>query len=554
MKNQRRLLVTAAFMGALFTEAVPNCISQEQYHGRIDDYFASYCREHIVKKAELNDKPVADLKILLQELKDKSYVGSIENFKASLSEREKECFNQDEYFREKEEFYKNQHFKRELKSLRLQIEFLLECKKAFTEVKQWEIEGLQWDTQGKQSNIQKIMDIVKRLEYDYLGLKTSTRILKRECEDQAGKVRYSNACNKLCKQEKKEIFDEYYPFIIPSGARALTEVCLSSESETRIFKRKVVQLKDLFTKFKEGISEAAKKNVGDDIAYSLYSDEELSERLSKVEELLKEKNEKLKQLGSVKNREEKDEIDRLTLYQIELKKKQKKCDILGKEMKSSVSEIETLIRQHDITLKKVTEFDNKEVLLKNYRGKLENFNKKLTQEAFLLYSQIIELQKLKEEFEDHNMVLGLRIGPVESTTLDEGRDRPVFKDRLDWSKPWQNSTSIETVEHYRSRAQQGDADAQCILGYMYSLGIRVVKNETEALRLFQLAADKELASAQNNLGYMYSLGIGVVKNETEALRLFQLAANQGLASARNNLGCMYEYGVGVPQEGSKAMV
>ena len=62
---------------------------------------------------------------------------------------------------------------------------------------------------------------------------------------------------------------------------------------------------------------------------------------------------------------------------------------------------------------------------------------------------------------------------------------------------------------------------------MYANGTGVAKNEQEACRLYKLAADQGDAVAQCNLGWMYENGKGVAKNEQEACRLYKLAAEQG---------------------------
>jgi hypothetical protein len=63
------------------------------------------------------------------------------------------------------------------------------------------------------------------------------------------------------------------------------------------------------------------------------------------------------------------------------------------------------------------------------------------------------------------------------------------------------------------------------------------KDEREAARLYELAADRGNASAQNNLGVFYQNGRGgLLKDDREAARLYKLAADQGNATAQSNLG------------------
>ena len=73
----------------------------------------------------------------------------------------------------------------------------------------------------------------------------------------------------------------------------------------------------------------------------------------------------------------------------------------------------------------------------------------------------------------------------------------------------------------------------------------VLKDEAEAVRWYRLAAEQGLAEAQFNLGFMYANGEGVLKDEAEAVRWYRLAAEQGDAHAQFNLGLMYDKGEGV---------
>lgn len=97
-------------------------------------------------------------------------------------------------------------------------------------------------------------------------------------------------------------------------------------------------------------------------------------------------------------------------------------------------------------------------------------------------------------------------------------------------------------------AQDGRADAQFALGNMYELGRGVDKNEAEAARLYNLAAEQGYADAQFALGNMYEEGRGVDKNEAQAVILYKLAAAQGHEDAEFALGNMYEDGRGVEKK------
>jgi len=60
-------------------------------------------------------------------------------------------------------------------------------------------------------------------------------------------------------------------------------------------------------------------------------------------------------------------------------------------------------------------------------------------------------------------------------------------------------------------AEQGDADAQALLGYKYHQGLGVPKDDAKAYYWWRKAAEQGNASAQFLLGAMYAKGEGVTK-------------------------------------------
>ena len=82
-------------------------------------------------------------------------------------------------------------------------------------------------------------------------------------------------------------------------------------------------------------------------------------------------------------------------------------------------------------------------------------------------------------------------------------------------------------------AEQGDANAQFILGVLYRDGDGVPKDTTEAAKWFRKAADQGIADAQ--------------------VHLIRLAAEQGDAAAQLKLGFKYASGNGMPQDDAEAV-
>ena len=100
----------------------------------------------------------------------------------------------------------------------------------------------------------------------------------------------------------------------------------------------------------------------------------------------------------------------------------------------------------------------------------------------------------------------------------------------------------------RPLAEQGDADAQFNLGFLYAKGEGVPQDHAEAVKWYRLAAEQGNAQAQNDLGASYVNGEGVPQDYAEAVKWYRLAAEQGDADAQVNLGSMYLMGQGVPQD------
>jgi len=102
---------------------------------------------------------------------------------------------------------------------------------------------------------------------------------------------------------------------------------------------------------------------------------------------------------------------------------------------------------------------------------------------------------------------------------------------------------------YRKAAEQGLAEAQCNLGVMYD----EEEDYKQAVYWYRKAAEQGHAVAQNNLGVMYKYGKGVKRDYKQAVYWYRKAAEQGHARAQCNLGVMYEYGLGVEQDDKQAV-
>jgi TPR repeat protein len=103
-----------------------------------------------------------------------------------------------------------------------------------------------------------------------------------------------------------------------------------------------------------------------------------------------------------------------------------------------------------------------------------------------------------------------------------------------------------SFKEFKPLAEQGNADAQGMLGSMYENGKGVPQDYAEAAKWYARASEQGDAIAQYDLGRMYEYGQGVLQDYAEAVRFYKKAAGQGFAPAQNNLGVKYSYGEGVP--------
>ena len=73
-------------------------------------------------------------------------------------------------------------------------------------------------------------------------------------------------------------------------------------------------------------------------------------------------------------------------------------------------------------------------------------------------------------------------------------------------------------------ATMGDANAQNMVGEIYSKGLGVAPDYAMAAQWFRKAADQGNSRAKINLGYLYEEGFGVEKDVTQALNLYRAAS------------------------------
>jgi len=98
------------------------------------------------------------------------------------------------------------------------------------------------------------------------------------------------------------------------------------------------------------------------------------------------------------------------------------------------------------------------------------------------------------------------------------------------------------AELFRAEAEQGNADAQYMMGAIYNDGDVGPRDYATAADWYDKAAAQGQADAQNSLGYLYDFGLGVARDQVKAEQLYESAAAAGNLLARNNIA--YEWSLG----------
>lgn len=93
-------------------------------------------------------------------------------------------------------------------------------------------------------------------------------------------------------------------------------------------------------------------------------------------------------------------------------------------------------------------------------------------------------------------------------------------------------------------AENGNPDAQLLMGIMAFSGLGISRDESRAMELYRMAAEQGQAAAMHNLASMHYRGEGVPINFAKAREWNKKAAESGLVMAQHDYAAMLESGVG----------
>ena len=124
---------------------------------------------------------------------------------------------------------------------------------------------------------------------------------------------------------------------------------------------------------------------------------------------------------------------------------------------------------------------------------------------------------------DYEEIAAASASPGQDTDLEKGknaRSRGEYADAYNILRPL---------------AEQGNAEAQFLIGHMYRTGQGVTKDETEAVRWYRLAAEQGNSDGEYMNGAAYAFGSGVPKDYQQAEEWLLRAAKQGDLQAQESL-------------------
>ncbi len=104
------------------------------------------------------------------------------------------------------------------------------------------------------------------------------------------------------------------------------------------------------------------------------------------------------------------------------------------------------------------------------------------------------------------------------------------------AEAYQRKDFATAIAVWRPLAEQGNAEAQTLLGAMYWSGEGVPRDHAEAAKWYLRAAQQGYARAQNNIGFMYGFGEGVPpRDDVQAYKWISLAIMRYTAKNQDRL-------------------
>lgn len=197
-------------------------------------------------------------------------------------------------------------------------------------------------------------------------------------------------------------------------------------------------------------------------------------------------------------------------------------------------------------------------------------NTKIDEETVIIQQTIDEKQpeptstnENKKSKSSHNIIiiciitllvgLGILVIPKNNTETVSNDNIKTIKEIYNKAMTYYISEEYaKAIPLFEEAANMDDTDALNQLGYCYTFGVGVDKDEKKAAEFWKKAAIQGDSKAQCHLGYCYLNGTGVPQNTQKAFEYWLMAAEQNFSDAQYNVGYLYYIGEGVEKNLLKA--
>jgi len=145
---------------------------------------------------------------------------------------------------------------------------------------------------------------------------------------------------------------------------------------------------------------------------------------------------------------------------------------------------------------------------------------------------------LTVEYKHKDAAINPEVTTIDDTLLNlavQGDSTSQLKLGLRYAlSPWDTKDNKQAAKWFEKAAEQGQIEAQYHYGYALLKGLGVIQDYKRAFFWLEKAARNGYADAQFALGEMYQLGVSVNSNNERAYLWFNLAAAQGVKGAANS--------------------
>ena len=200
-----------------------------------------------------------------------------------------------------------------------------------------------------------------------------------------------------------------------------------------------------------------------------------------------------------------------------------------------------------------------DAMLKSLRRSVEEFQKKAEKEAQKQppvqavrqpETQTVELKPPISLSE--NQKNGEELVTKEETSEPKKLSEEDIKFQYELGKYNRYRDGLRAMKFFRKAAEQGHADAQYSLGYIYMHsnlkedGKQVAPDHKLGFQWYEKAANQSHTVAQFKTGWAYEFGFGVTIDRVKAVEWYRKAAEKNHSEAQVRLGYLYFTGQGVP--------